>query len=61
MERGLMFVLIRHDESSVVYRDDATGTEITGEKFGDNVMFPPGTPMEFLMGLISDETANGEV
>ncbi len=56
-----MFVLIRHDESSVVYRDDATGTEITGEKFGDNVMFPPGTPMEFLMGLISDETANGEV
>ena len=50
-----MFDLVRQDAKSAVYRDSSTGVEFTAEKFGDGLMFPPGTPMELLMTVIDEE------
>ena len=57
---SLMFQLVKQDDQSAVYRNTATGAEFTAEKFGDNVMFPPGTPMELLMAVIDEEPPPGE-
>ena len=55
-----MFELIKQDEKSATYRDASTGAEFTAEKFGDNLMFPPGTPMELLMLIIEEEPHDSE-